>query len=135
MHISEEIYLYTPQKQKECNTNVWMIFPGSEAFALSSLGYMWLSKQLEERADINIERINAETVHTNVSPKDVNLAGFSFTFDTDFINIFSILDKYNIPLRTSSRNENSPVIFAGGPVVTANPTPYESFFDFFIIGM
>ena len=27
-----------------------------------------------------------------------------------------------------------PLIFCGGPVVTANPMPYSKFFDFMIIG-
>ena len=45
-----------------------------------------------------------------------------------------MLDKYGIPLRTSDRNEKFPFIFAGGPVVSANPTPCENIFDFFIIG-
>ncbi len=134
MQTEDDIYLYTPKKQIGNTVNVWMAFPGSNAFALSSLGYMWLSKQLEERSDINIERINTETASTAIKPKDVDLAGFSFTFDTDFINVFTILDRFNIPLRSSDRGENTPVVFAGGPVVTANPAPYEAFFDFFIIG-
>ena len=58
---------------------------------------------------------------------------FSFSFDLDFLNIFKILDKYNIPLKSKDRN-NKPIICAGGPVVTANPEPYKEFFDFFVIG-
>ena len=32
------------------------------------------------------------------------------------------------------RDENSPLIFAGGPVITANPRPYDDIFDFMMIG-
>ena len=44
------------------------------------------------------------------------------------------MDKYNIPLKASERDENYPLIFAGGPVITTNPEPLKTFFDFLIIG-
>ena len=129
-----EILLYMPKTKKKAEANIWMIFPGPEAFALSSLGYLWLFKTIDELENINIERVYTDTQRTHFNAEDIDLAGFSFTFDTDFINIFSILEKQNIPIRKSERQEKFPLIFAGGPVVTANPTPYEDFFDFFIIG-
>lgn len=52
----------------------------------------------------------------------------------DFLTIFSMLERFSIPLKANERNENSPLIFAGGPVVSANPMPYKDFFDFIIIG-
>ena len=135
MNNASEKYLYTPTNNKSADQlNVWMAFPGPESFAMSSLGYLWLFKQLDEQPEINAERINTETTSTLTLPKDVDMIGFSYSFDTDFVNIFSILDKYKIPFRSEKRSDGFPIIFAGGPVVTANPTPYEAFFDFFIIG-
>ncbi len=129
-----EIYLYDRQLNKNTDYNVWMGFPGCTSFSLSSLGYMWLFKSLDEESGINVERICTDTQTTRISPKDVDAICFSFSFDMDFLSIFSILDKYNIPLKSKDRNENYPLIFAGGPVVTANPEPYKDFFDFFIVG-
>ena len=57
---------------------------------------------------------------------------FSFSFDLDFLEIFKMLEKYNIPLKANERNK--PLIFAGGPVVSANPELYKEIFDFFVIG-
>ena len=128
-----EIYLYDRQLNKNTDYNVWMGFPGCISFSLSSLGYMWLFKSLDEESGINVERICTDTQTTRISPKDVDAICFSFSFDMDFLSIFSILDKYNIPLKSKDRNENYPLIFAGGPVVTANPEPYKDFFDFFIV--
>ena len=133
VNVSEK-YLYTPHPANNGAVNVWMAYPASEAFAMSSLGYLWLFKQLDENVNVNTERINTETTRSAIPPNLVDMIAFSFSFDTDFINIFSILDKYKIPLRRKIRGKDFPVIFAGGPVVTANPTPYEEFFDFFIIG-
>ena len=52
----------------------------------------------------------------------------------DIFNVLNMLKKYNINLLSKERDEKDPLIFAGGPVVTANPEPYKDFFDFFIIG-
>ena len=129
-----ETFLYNPIAEKHADTNFWMAFPGPESFAMSSLGYLWLFKFLDEMENLNAERIYVDTTETKIKPEDVDLIGFSFTFDTDFMNIFSMLEKYKIPIRKTDRTETHPVIFAGGPVVTTNPAPYENIFDFFIIG-
>lgn len=126
-----EKYLYSGINGKDFN--MWMAFPGPYSFAMSSLGYLWLFKQLDEDDEINVERIYADTEKTKFSPNDIKLIGFSFSFDMDFLAFFSMLEKYNIPLKAKDR-EKFPLIFAGGPVMTANPEPYKYFFDFFIIG-
>ncbi len=131
---NSEIYLYNPINKKNAECNIWLAFPGPESFALSSLGFLWLFKNVDEYEDVNIERIYADTKHSRFNPNEIGLFGFSFTFDTDFLTIFSMLEQYNIPIRAKERKKCFPFIFAGGPVITANPTPYEDFFDFFIIG-
>lgn len=130
---NKETFLY---KRKQNNNNdfvMWMAFPGIYSFSMSSLGYLWMFKTIDMIDGVNIERICSDTEKTVFNIKDVNLFGFSFSFDMDFLTIFSMLEKYNIPLKAKERT-NEPLIFAGGPVVTANPEPYKEFFDFFIIG-
>lgn len=128
-----EIYLYEPKNNKNADYNVFMAFPECESFSLSSLGYMWLSKILEEDEEFNAERISTDTNKTRINPKEIDAIGFSISFDMDFINVFSILEKYGIPLKSSDR-ENGPIVFAGGPVMTDNPEPYREFFDYIVIG-
>lgn len=113
---------------------MWMAFPGPEAFALSSLGFLWMYKSLDEAEDINIEAVYQDTKTTLIQPKNLHMIGFSFSFDMDFFNIFSMLEQYGIPIKFEERENDFPFVFAGGPVVTANPEPYADFFDFFIIG-
>ena len=62
-----------------------------------------------------------------------NMLGFSFSFDLDFSKIFKIIENCRLELKSSLRKEDDPIIFAGGPVVTANPMPYKDIFDFMII--
>ena len=130
---NKEIFLYKRKQSKSNDFVMWMAFPGIYSFSMSSLGYLWMFKTIDMIDGVNIERICSDTEKTEFNVKDVNLFGFSFSFDMDFLTIFSMLEKYNIPLKSKERT-NEPLIFAGGPVVTANPEPYKEFFDFFIIG-
>ncbi len=134
MNSSNEKYLYDRKINKLADVNIWMVFPGPESFAMSSLGYLWLFKGLDELEYVNVERVYADSVSTDISVNSLDMAAFSFSFDTDFMNAFAILEKYHIPLKKKDREDTAPVLYAGGPVITANPTPYEDFFDFFIIG-
>ena len=124
-----EQYLYTP---KNGNYNFLMAYPAIEEFALSSLGYLWLYKIADTTEGINAMKISTDKIE-NV-PKDIGAVAFSMSFDFDFMGVFEILEKLKIPFMEKDRDENSPIIFAGGPVLTTNPRPYESFFDFMILG-
>lgn len=133
MITNNEIYLYS-RKNKNADFNVWMAFPGIYSFSMSSLGYLELCKNIDLLEDVNLERICTNTSKTKFMIKDIDLIGFSFSFDLDFLNIFKMLDKYKIPLKASQRGENHPLVFGGGPVLSSNPEPYCEFFDFIIIG-
>ncbi len=113
---------------------MWFAFPGPESFALSSLGYLWLYRELDMRSDVNIEMINVETKATDIMRSKINLLAFSMSFDMDFLNVFKILEKNNFAFKSCERKENDPLIYAGGPVITSNPKPYDEIFDFMIIG-
>ena len=131
---NKELYLYERKQNNSGDFVVWMAFPGIYSFSLSSLGYLWMFKTIDEIDGVQIERICSDTKSPKFRVKDVRLFGFSFSFDTDFLTIFSMLEKYKIPLKSCDRTNDEPLIFAGGPVVTANPEPYKEFFDFFVIG-
>lgn len=114
------------------NFNFVMAYPSKEEFALSSLGYMWLYKTVQESGLANTERIYTD--NPNFRFKNTNAVAFSLSFDFDFMGVFEILEKNHIEFFSEDRDENSPLIFAGGPVLTTNPEPYKNIFDFMIIG-
>ena len=128
-----EQFLYNRLK-KNSDYNVWMAFPGIYSFSMSSIGYLWICKNIDLLEDVNLERICTNTKKTKFMVQDVNLIGFSFSFDLDFLNIFKMLEKYKIPLKSSDRSEIHPLIFGGGPVLSSNPEPFSTFFDFIIVG-
>ena len=112
--------------------NLLMAYPSKEEFALSSLGYMWLYKIANETDGINVTRISTD--NCNICSGKIDAIAFSLSFDFDFYGVFELLDKLNIPFYKNERGENLPLIFAGGPVITTNPKPYEDIFDFMIAG-
>ncbi|MFT3921394.1 MAG: TIGR03960 family B12-binding radical SAM protein [Myxococcales bacterium] len=65
--------------------------------------------------------------------RDFDVVGFSLQFELAFSNILLMLDTGGIPLRSSARGEDDPLIIAGGPNAT-HPEPLSAFIDAFVIG-
>ena len=112
--------------------NFIMAYPAGEECALASLGYLWLYKIADEKKGINAQMISTD--NCNVDTRQIDAIAFSMSFDFDFMGVLEILDKLNIPFYSKERGDDKPLIFAGGPVITTNPKPYEDFFDFMILG-
>ena len=129
-----EQFLYNRQIKNNTNFNMWFFFAGPESFALSSLGYLNLFKEIDETPDINVERVYSDKKNTQIMREKINLIAVSFSFDFDFIHIFEFLEKNKFEIKSQNRQDSDPIIFAGGPVVTANPEPYSQIFDAIVIG-
>ncbi|MGQ9614793.1 MAG: TIGR03960 family B12-binding radical SAM protein [Spirochaetota bacterium] len=78
----------------------------------------------------NIPLFSLET-YTPLNNFDV--VGFSIGSELLCTNVLSILELGKIPLRSTERDENDPLIIAGGPAVY-NPEPVADFIDVFLIG-
>ncbi len=48
--------------------------------------------------------------------------------------MLDLLEKQKIPIWTHQRRETDPIVFGGGPVLTANPEPFAPFFDVILLG-
>ena len=59
--------------------------------------------------------------------------GFTIQYELLFTNILNVLSLSNIPILKEERDDNCPIVIAGGPV-TANPVPFYPFIDLFFIG-
>jgi radical SAM superfamily enzyme YgiQ (UPF0313 family) len=66
---------------------------------------------------------------------DFDIIAFSISFETDYLNILSVLDLAGIPARSADRKGRGyPLIVAGGSAVFLNPEPVAEFIDLFLIG-
>ena len=132
--IRAEIFLYERKLRKDADLNMWFFFPGPESFAMSSLGYLWLFKELDILDNIDVERVYSDTVTTRIMRDNIDVVGISVSFDMDFLHIFKFLEHNKYPFKACDREEDCPLIFAGGPVVTSNPALYSQILDFMLIG-
>ncbi len=129
-----ETYLYSSNKTKDSQLNVWCAFPAVYNFGMSALGYLSVFKLIDTIEGINAERIFTDTKTTKINPKQTDVIAFSFSFETDYLGILSILKKYGLNFLAKDRDENDPLIYGGGPVLSSNPEPFAQIFDFIMVG-
>lgn len=114
-----------------------LCYPNVYRTAMSSLGYNILYNLINERNDTWCERIiypNVNSLESNTPSRHYDILSFTLQFEEDYFNVLEILRDSRIPLKRKDRNENDPLIIAGGPCATANPMPLADYIDIFIIG-
>lgn len=116
---------------------------------MSNLGINIIYELLNSRDDILAERVfvpwpdfesklrNSDFALYSLESKrpimDFDFFGISLPTEFTFINTLTLLDLAKIPFFPSGRNNNFPIVFAGGSA-TFNPEPVADFFDFITIG-
>jgi radical SAM superfamily enzyme YgiQ (UPF0313 family) len=65
---------------------------------------------------------------------DFEILAFSLSFETDYLHVLDILAAAHIPLLAREREEQHPLVIAGGPATFLNPEPVADFIDLFLIG-
>lgn len=130
----EEIFLYKRKEKSDIKLNMIFAYPAIESFAMASLGYLSIFKMFDLAPNVRIDRLYQDTKNPSYPPKNADAIGFSISFELDFLNLIKMLNKYDIPLKSSKRSEKDPLIYAGGPVLMSNPIAYQDFFDFISIG-
>lgn len=129
-----EVFLYDSKPFSKDNLNVWIAFPSVSNLGMSALGFLTVFEMMDKDENINAERIFTDTTTTKIDSRKVDLLGFSFSFELDFLGIFKILEKFHIPFNSKDREEGCPLIYSGGPVVSSNPEPFAQIFDFIELG-
>ena len=124
-------------------------FPDVYEVGMSHLGMHILYNLINNEDDFACERVFAPWVDMEEEMRDIGLPlftleskeevinfdilGFTLQYEMSYTNILNILDLSNIPLLSKDRDENYPIIIAGGPCAY-NPEPLADFIDFFVIG-
>lgn len=127
-----ERLLFTPATPNNDSIPVIFAFPNEYTVGITSLGYQVVWATLATRDDLQVSRLFTD-IHEPL-PRHPELLGFSMSWELDYVNIFNLLESLEIPIRANSRHQNHPLIFGGGPVLTANPEPYADFFDIILLG-
>ncbi|OBQ24696.1 MAG: radical SAM protein [Anabaena sp. WA113] len=127
-----ERLLFTPATPNHNAIPVIFAFPNEYTVGITSLGYQVVWATLAMRDDLQVSRLFTDI--REQLPRHPELLGFSMSWELDYVNIFNLLESLEIPIRANSRHQNHPLIFGGGPVLTANPEPYADFFDIILLG-
>ncbi len=127
-----ERLLFTPASPDLDAIPVIFAFPNEYTVGITSLGYQIVWANLATRSDVAVSRL-----FTDVSehlPRNPELLGFSLSWELDYANILNMLESLQNPIRAEKRTDMHPLIFGGGPVLTANPEPFADFFDVVLLG-
>ena len=82
---------------------------------------------------LRAEKIPLFTLEEQKPINSFDVIGFGLQYELCATNVLNMLDLCGVPMFTSQRGENDPIILGGGPV-TANPEPLSDFFDAFVLG-
>ena len=124
---------------------VAVIYPNSYYLGMSNLGIHTVYRLLNDHRRVVSERAfrGKEDREQNLPPlslesqrplADFPVLAFSISYELDYFNVVNILKASGLPLYAADRDESHPLVIAGGPCVTANPTPLSPFFDCLCIG-
>ena len=128
----EERRLVVPVAPVDDAVPLIFAFPNTYAVGITSLGYQMVWATFAQRSDVWVSRLFTDAAET--LPRQPELVGFSLSWELDYGNVFDLLEFLKIPLRSSDRTDDHPLVFGGGPVLTANPEPFADFFDLILVG-
>ncbi len=127
-----ERLLFTPATPDNDAIPTIFAFPNEYTVGITSLGYQVVWATLAMRDDVQVSRLFTDT-HEQL-PRKPELVGFSMSWELDYVNILNLLESLEIPIKADIRDNNHPIVFGGGPVLTANPEPFADFFDVILLG-
>jgi radical SAM superfamily enzyme YgiQ (UPF0313 family) len=89
----------------------------------------------DERAAVRARSVPLVSFERGRPLTDFEILAFSIAFETDYLNLISMLRMAGIPPRRADRiGRNYPLIIAGGSAIFLNPEPIADYVDLFLIG-
>jgi len=135
--------------KKEADLRVALCFPDTYEVGMSHLGLKILYRIINNIPFACAERVFAPWIDLeayltrNDLPltslehrrplRDFDIIGFTLQYELSYTNILNILRLGRIPLRSDERQDDDPVVIAGGPCAV-NPLPLYPFIDAFVMG-
>ena len=109
-----------------------LAFPSTYSVGITSLGYQIVWATLAQRSDVDVRRLftdQGDPMH-----RHCDLFGLSLSWELDGPVLPELLRNQRIPIWAVERGDDDPIVFGGGPVLTANPEPLAPFFDAVLLG-
>jgi radical SAM superfamily enzyme YgiQ (UPF0313 family) len=129
---ADERLLFTPAPAAPDAIPLVFAFPNEYTVGITSLGYQVVWATFARRSDVDVARLFTDV--REALPSRPELLGFSVSWELDYVNILGMLESLNLAIWAKERRDRDPIIFGGGPVLTANPEPFAEFFDVILLG-
>jgi radical SAM superfamily enzyme YgiQ (UPF0313 family) len=118
---------------------VVLAFPSTYSVGITSLGYQVVWASLARRPDLAVRRLftdRSDPPHGGQRGRgpSLDLFGLSLSWELDGPVLLDLLEQERIPVWACERGDDDPIVFGGGPVLTANPEPLAPFFDVVLLG-
>ncbi|MFM7424079.1 MAG: B12-binding domain-containing radical SAM protein [Elainella sp.] len=127
-----EHLLFTPAQPVAEAIPTIFAFPNTYSVGITSLGYQLVWATLALRPDLQVSRLFTDAQEP--LPARPELLGVSLSWELDYGNFLGLLESLGLPLCSADRTDDQPLVFGGGPVLTANPEPFADFFDLVLLG-
>ena len=116
-----------------------LAFPSTYSVGITSLGYQVVWATLAQRADVDVRRLFTDRADPSHGGRRgggpaLDLFGLSLSWVLDGPVLLDLLEQQRIPLWAAERGDHDPIVFGGGPVLTANPEPLAPFLDAVLLG-
>lgn len=138
-----------PRAVSRSKLNILLAFPELYEIGMSHLGLKILYHLLKQNDNCMVDRYfmvapdyeeillrfdeGPRALDSEEPLNKFDVIGFSVQAESSYTNILHTLSLAKIPLRSCDRDDEHPLIIAGGPCVF-NPEPLAPFIDFFILG-
>lgn len=129
---TDERLLFTPAQPDSNAIPLILAFPNEYTIGITSLGYQVVWSTFATRPDVAIARLFTDV--SEALPNRPEVLGFSVSWELDYVNILAMLESLDLPIWAKQRQDEHPLVFGGGPVLTANPEPFAEFFDVILLG-
>jgi radical SAM superfamily enzyme YgiQ (UPF0313 family) len=123
---------------------VALVYPNHYRPAMANLGFQTVYRLLNAMDHVVCERAFLPEPEEGEAPlvslesghrlSDFDCLAFSLSFENDYPNVLTILEKAALPLLSARRGTSLPLVLAGGVAVFLNPEPLAPFFDCFLLG-
>lgn len=136
-------------KGKRGSPAVALVYPNTYYLGMSNLGFQTLYALFNADEAAVCERVflpdqtalregpaakPLRALESGRAVGDFDCVAFSISFENDYLYFLDILDLSNIPFYARERDENHPIVLAGGAAITINPEPIANFCDAIFVG-
>ncbi len=126
-----------------------LVYPDVYEVGMSHLGLQILYHVLNSTSDFAAERAFAPwpdmefelrsrglaltSLESRTPLREFDAIGITLPYELTYTNILNVLDLAGVPIRSSERGADDPIVIGGGPGAV-NPEPVADFFDAILVG-